>query len=172
MIVCYMITLLLHDACLVIMFIYDIDILIISIDSFGYHSILTLLVVWLSYSSWHVYPHYFLSYSSWYVDSLGCILSWSSLSMLSLLYIHLDYFVFCFLFSLCVDMDDIYALCMIVCCMTSLLLHDACIACLYGTHIYPLTSNSLVSIDLNYSMVEISREIVIEYPDLSYCTWL
>ena len=102
----------------------------------------------------------------------GCILSWSSLSMLSLLYIHLDYIVFCFLFNLCVDMDDIYALCMTVCCMTSLLLHDACIACLYGTHIYPLTSNSLVSIDLNYSMVEISREIVIEYQDLSYCTWL
>ena len=53
----------------------------------------------------------------------------------------------CFLLSLCVDMDDIPILCLVACCMTTLLLCDACVACLCGTHIYPLTSNSLVSIN-------------------------
>ena len=52
-----------------------------------------------------------------------------------------------FLLSLCVDVDDISVLCMTVCCMTSLILHDACIACLCWTHIYPLTSNFLVLVD-------------------------
>ena len=31
--------------------------------------------------------------------------------------------------------------------MTVIILCDACIACLCGTHIYPLTSNFLVSVD-------------------------
>ena len=32
--------------------------------------------------------------------------------------------------------------------MTSLLLHDACVTCLCGSHIYPLISNSLVLVEL------------------------
>ena len=39
-------------------------------------------------------------------------------------------------------------LCMTTCYMTSLLLHDACVTCLCGTHTYPLVSKSLVPIDL------------------------
>ena len=35
-----------------------------------------------------------------------------------------------------------------VCCMTTLLLCDACVAYLSGTHIYPFISNSLVLVDL------------------------
>ena len=50
--------------------------------------------------------------------------------------------------SLCVDMSDIPILCMTAWCMIAILLCDACIAYLCGTHIYPLTSNSLVSVDL------------------------
>ena len=33
-------------------------------------------------------------------------------------------------------------------CMTSLFLHDACVACLCGSHTYPLISNSVVSVEL------------------------
>ena len=52
-----------------------------------------------------------------------------------------------FLLSLCVDLYDIYLLCITVCCMTTLLLHDACIACSCGSYTYPLISNSIVSVD-------------------------
>ena len=61
---------------------WHIDILILSIDSLAYLSILTLFVVWLSYSSWHMYSRCRISSSSWYVDSLFYILSWLSLRML------------------------------------------------------------------------------------------
>ena len=50
--------------------------------------------------------------------------------------------------SLCIDMSDIHIIYMIVWCIIALFLCDACIVCLCGTHICPLTSNSLVSIDL------------------------
>ena len=53
-----------------------------------------------------------------------------------------------FLPSLCVDMSDIHVLCMTVWCIIALLLCDACVACLCGSHIYSLTSNSLVSVNL------------------------
>ena len=98
--VCFMITIFLHDACLVIMFAWDIDILITLIDSLAYLSILTLFIVWLSYLSWHMYSHCCISSSSWYVDFLCCILSWLFFSMLFISLI-------LFLLSLCVDMDDI-----------------------------------------------------------------
>ena len=53
-----------------------------------------------------------------------------------------------FLLSLCVDLDDIYLLSMTAWCMTALLIHDACMACLCGTHTYPLISKSLVSVEI------------------------
>ena len=53
-----------------------------------------------------------------------------------------------FLLSLCVDLDDILVVCSITSYMTSLILHDACVACLCGSHTYPLISNSLVSVEL------------------------
>ena len=51
------------------------------------------------------------------------------------------------LLRLCVDMDDILVLCMIDCCMTTHLLLDCMLLVYVGTHIYPLISNSLVSVD-------------------------
>ena len=60
------------------------------------------------------------------------------------LYIHLVDLIF--LLRLCVDMDDILVLCMIDCCMTTHLLLD-CMLLVYVGHIYPLISNSLVSVD-------------------------
>ena len=119
--------------------------LIISIDSLTCFCIVVLLVVWLSCFPWHVYSHFCISHSSWH--------DW-----FYLLYIILfvsTYCPFCYtpilfilsLPNLCVDMSDIHVLCMISWCMTALLLCDACISCLCGIHIYPLTFNSLVSID-------------------------
>ena len=60
------------------------------------------------------------------------------------LYIHLVDLI-CML-RLFVDMDDILVLCMIDCCMTTHLLLN-CMLLVYVGHIYPLISNSLVSVD-------------------------
>ena len=68
------------------------------------------------------------------------------LNILFILVIYLSY-LSCFLLSLCGYINDIPVICMTGWCMTALLLCDACISCLCGIHIYPLTFNSLVSID-------------------------
>ena len=71
---------------------------------------------------------------------------------------YLDHFLSCcpscifillilFLLSFCVNMTDILVCCMIAFCMIVLILCDACIACLCGTHIYLFTSNFLVSVN-------------------------
>ena len=80
------------------------------------------------------------------IDSIYCILSYLSQHIVYSCYIPILLIIF--LPSLCVDMSDIHVICMTAWCMTALLLCDACIACLRGTHIYSLTSNSLVSVDL------------------------
>ena len=88
--------------------------------------------------------HFVVSLVCISVDSLACILSWLSWSMLSLLYIHLDYHTS---YLACVSIWMIYTYFarllgawLLFFCVT------ACIACLCGSHIYPLTSNPLVSI--------------------------
>ena len=131
------------DACLICVFVWDIDILIISFDPLVCVHISTLLTVWLLCSPWLVYSQ---CCSSWHVYSLCYILSWLTLSMPFILARYSSRLSY-FLLSLCVDLYDIYLLCITVCCMTTLLLHDACIACSCGSHTYPLISNSLVSID-------------------------
>ena len=68
--------------------------------------------------------------------------STSPLSMPFILYIYLV-----FLCSLCVALDDIFAHCLIACCMTTFFCLTACLVCLCRTHMYPLISNSLVSIN-------------------------
>ena len=80
------------------------------------------------------------------IDSLYCVLSYLSQHIVYSCYIPILLIIF--LPSLCVDMSDIPVICMTAWCMTATLLCDACISCLCGTHIYPLTPNSLVSIDL------------------------
>ena len=54
------------NICLVVMFICDVDMLITSIDSLTYFSIVTLLVVWLFCFIGHVYSHFCISHSSWH----------------------------------------------------------------------------------------------------------
>lgn len=133
---CCMITLFLYDACLVI------------------------IVYWLY---WHVDYIDWFSYLLLHSDSFYCIIILLSLTCIfSFLYISfilaslilfvVYYFVYILLIlslpSLCVDISDIHFLCMIAWCMTALLLCNACVVCLCGTHIYPLISKSLVSVDL------------------------
>ena len=54
------------DAWLVMVFIWDINMLIVLIDPFDYPHILTLLVVWSLCSPWHVHYSCCLSHSLWY----------------------------------------------------------------------------------------------------------
>ena len=75
------------------------------------------------------------------IDSICCILSCLSRDIVYSCYISILLIIF--LPSLCIDMS-----CIPIICMTAILLYDACIACLCGTHIYPLTSNFLDSVDL------------------------
>ena len=116
------------DAWLVMVLVWGIGMSIILIDSFDYSHILTLLVVWLFCSPWHVHSYCCLSRSSWHV----CFL---------VVYYHDCYWAcyHCQIFfsiSLCVDLDDIYLFCMTVCCMSFLILCD-CMSCLsmWETHL-------------------------------------
>ena len=116
------------DACLVIVFVWGIDMLIILIDPFAYADILTSLVVWLLCSPWHVHSFCCLSRSSWHVWFLvvyyhNCC--WACY--------HCQIF---FSISFCVDLDDIYLFCMTVYCMTLLIPCD-CMSCLsmWDTHL-------------------------------------
>ena len=69
------------------------------------------------------------------IESFVCILSWSYLSMLSLL---LFILIVILPFSLCVDMDDIFVLCLMACCMTALLLCDCMLLVCVGHTSIPL----------------------------------
>ena len=51
-----------------------------------------------------------------------------------------------FLFSSCVDMDDIFVLCLTVCYMTVLILYDCMSLACVGPYIYHLTFDPLVSV--------------------------
>ena len=124
------------DACLVIVFVWGIVMLIISIDPFDYPHILTLFVIWLLCSPWHVHSCCCLSCSSWHVwfSWLYIIMIITEHAILARYSSRLSYF----LLSLCVDLDDIHVLCMIVCCITSLFPCD-CMSCLsmWDTHLSP-----------------------------------
>ena len=100
------------DACLIIIFVWGIDMLIILIDHFDYPHILTLLAVWLL--------------CTLFLLLISFILTWL---ILLVVYYH-DCYGACYSYhifisiSLCVDLDDIYLFCMVVWCMTALLLCD------------------------------------------------
>ena len=69
--------------CFIAISVWDIDMLIMLIDYFACLSIVTLILPWL-FCSLHMYKLTVVYHLTWCVDSLACILSWSSLSMLSL----------------------------------------------------------------------------------------
>ena len=74
---------------------------------------------------------------------LSYTIFWLALSMLLFILGVYSSRLSCFMFSMCADMSDIHVLC-----MTAIFLCDACVACLCGSHIYSLTSNSLVLVNL------------------------
>ena len=128
--------------CLIDISIWDIDMLMILIDSLACLSKLIWFLPWLSCSLWHVCPNYCISCLSWcWLSCLYIIMEHATLGTYSS-------WVSYFLISWSVDLDYIYLLCMIAWCTTALFLYDACIACLCESHTYPLISNFLVSIDL------------------------
>ena len=117
-----------------------------SIDSLACFNIrLFLLYDYLAFLDMYILIFVYLIHFGM-IDFICCILYCLSRHIVYSCYIPILLIIF--LPSLCVDMDDIPVICMTVWCMTALLLCDACIACLCGTHIFPLTSNSLVSVDL------------------------
>ena len=82
------------DTCLASMFICDVDMLITSIDSLTYFSIMTLLVVWLSCFPRHIYSHFGISHSYWHDwFYLLYIILFISTYCLFLLYSYLAYHI-------------------------------------------------------------------------------
>ena len=61
---------------------------------------------------------------------------------------------------LCVDLDDIVVLCMTDCCITASHLLDH-VACLRGTHMYPLISKSLVLVDLSFLIMCLIEDLLL-----------
>ena len=85
----------------------------------------------------HVREHVYFAHLDLYILSVAYLVHLDMLTLF-VVYYH-DYFLACyssclshFLLRLFVDLDDIYLLYMI-----ALLLHDACVACLCGTHLSP-----------------------------------
>ena len=130
-----------------LLFICDIDLLTTLIDSlacFSIHDSYCYMIILLSLTC--IFSFLYISFIlAWLILFIVYYLVY--LNILFILVIYLSC-LSCFLLSLCVDMDYIHVFCLAIYCMTTLFLRDACIACLCGTHIYPLTSNSLVSVDL------------------------
>ena len=130
-----------------------------------------LLDCWLHIeSSWYYYPwfmlgycirlrHWHVDYIDWsfrlssYIDSPYCMIT--LLTLTHTFFLLLISFILTWLILLVVyyhdyhvDLDDLFLFCVIAWCMTTLFLHDACIAYLIGSHTYPFISNSLVSVEL------------------------
>ena len=154
------------DACLVVVLIWDMDILIMMIDLYWlrilipcffsvFHwcirlrhwhagllmidliTLFSTLILILSWLLWSLHMHALTTvyHSTWHVDSLTCILFWSSLSMMIVsLSIWLSYSRLP-----CVYIDDISELCLIACCMTALLLHDCAPLVYVGRTSIPLS---------------------------------
>ena len=103
--------------------------LIILIDHFALLSIVTLILPCLF---WSPRMHRFIVVYrlTWHIDSLACMLYWSSLSMLSLSLSVLNVIT-------CVDLGDISVLCLNVCCMIVLLCVIACCLSVWIAHLSP-----------------------------------
>ena len=118
------------DAYLVIIFIWDIDILIMMIDYLVY------LTLWL-WSCHDCFAHLTCIDLLLYIIWLDVLISLLVYCLDHLWAYCLYHFLSWFLYSchsLCVVMDDIYVLCMIACCMTTLLLCD-CMSFVRVSHI-------------------------------------
>ena len=105
---------------------------LLMIDLITLFSTLILILSWLLWSL-HMHTLTTVYHSTWHVDSLTCILFWSSLSMMIVsLSIWLSYSRLS-----CVYIDDISELCLIACCMTTLLCVIACCLSMWVAHLSP-----------------------------------
>ena len=120
--------------CFIAIFVWDIDMLIISIDNLVSLSIVTLILPWLFWSP-RMYRFIVVYHLTWWIDSHVCILSWSSSSMMSVsLFILIIISCVWTWWYICTLLDYV-----LHDCPPSAWLH---VVCLCGLHIYPLTSNS------------------------------
>ena len=104
-------------------------------------SVLILILAWLSWSL-HMHTLTIVYHSAWHVDSLTCILFWSSLSMM-----FASLFVLIVVFSLILCVHERYILlCLTVWCMTALPLHDCMSSAYVGLTSIPLPPTLLVSV--------------------------
>ena len=120
--------------CFIAIFVWDIDMLIMLI---AHLTLLSLVTLFLPCLFWlpHMYRLTTIYHSAWHVDFLTCILFWLSLSMMIVsLSIWLSYSRLP-----CVYIDDTSELCLIVCCMTALLLHDCALLVYVGRTSIPLS---------------------------------
>ena len=124
--------------CFIAMSIWDIGMLIVLIDHLALLSIVTLILPWL-FSSPHMYRLTVVYHLTWWVDSLACILSWSTLSMLSLSLFALIVIIYMWTWVIYLYFAWLYVAWL----PSSVWLH-AISPC--GPHIYPFTSNPLVSV--------------------------
>ena len=111
------------------------------IDRLVLLSTLILILLWLFWSL-HMRTLTSVYHLARHVDPLICILSWSSLSMM---FVSLFVLIVVFSFILCVH-DDIYELCLIVCCMTAIFLCDCMSSVYVGLTSIPLHPTLLVSV--------------------------
>ena len=124
--------------CITAISIRDTDMLVALIDYLALFSIVTLI---LSCLFWPLHMHTLaiVYHSAWHVDYLTCILFWSSLSMMFYITIRLDCRILAYLVCTWVIYPALPDY-MMHDCPPSAWLH---VACLCGSHFYPLTSKSL-----------------------------
>ena len=121
--------------CFIAMFVEYIDMLIILIDHLALLSVVILILPWL-FCSPHMHGFTGVYHLTWYVDSLACILPWSSFEHDVYITIRLDRHSLCGLeWYTCTLLD-----CMVHDYPSFVWLH---VVCPCGPHFYPLTSNSL-----------------------------
>ena len=114
---------------------------LLMIDLIALLSVLILILARLFWSL-HMHTLTIVCHSAWHVDSLTCILFWSSLSMMFCITIRFD----CRILAYLVCTWVIYPVlpdCMMHDCPPFAWLHAACLC---GSHFYPLTSHPLVSV--------------------------
>ena len=159
------------DACLVIVFIWDMDMLIMMIDylDWGFRlwrfflcfiaifvwdiDMLIMLIDHLTLLSivTLILPCLFLLPHMYRLTIVYHLIWHDWFSRLYIIMIVVEHAIICQIFfsiSLCVDLDDIYLFCMMFVAWLLSFCVIAWVTCLCGTHTYPLISKSLVLVDL------------------------
>lgn len=109
-----------------------------------------LLYAWVLITHWELwYDNNLCCMFDYYIWDLDMIILIASFTYLAWFLILLYAYPYCLIFSLCVDMDDLYMFCMTNYWMNTFLLHGHMLLVHMG-HMYPLIFNSLVLV-ISYS---------------------